>query len=147
MRAPQRSRTALVEITVVAAVALIVLAALVIPHYSRATREARIGALHGIAGTIRSSVVLVQARHMTSHTSPVVMPDGTVVAVFTSGALRGMPLSAPGGIDRLLDLDGSLLYSPGATAAVWQFRAAPGDCSVTYDIAAGGAVSLKTGGC
>ena len=75
MRNRQQGFT-LVELVVVIVI-LGILAAIAIPRYASYTREARIAALNGLAGAIRSSVAVVQARYVATGatTSPVTMTD------------------------------------------------------------------------
>src|SRR5438034_10936355 len=92
MKAKQGGFT-LVELVVVIVV-LGILAAIAIPRYAAYTRDARLASLNGLAGAMRSSVMLTQARYMADNTgtSPVTMADGTAVTVST-GAGGGIPLS------------------------------------------------------
>src|SRR5438067_6469362 len=98
MKAKQGGFT-LVELVVVIVV-LGILAAIAIPRYATYTSDARLASLNGLAGAIRSSVMMSQGRYMANGTgtSPVTMADGTTVAVST-GAGGGIPLSTAGGVD------------------------------------------------
>lgn len=146
MAAKQKGFT-LIELVVVIAV-LGILASFAIPRYTTYVKEARVAALNGLAGAIRSSVAVVQARYLTigTNTSPVTMLDGTTVGVSVDTASGGVPLSAAGGIDNAVKVDGTYVYTPGATTGTYNLATAVTGCTLTYT-AATGSVSLTTTGC
>jgi MSHA pilin protein MshA len=131
MRLKQQGFT-LVELVVVIVV-LGILAAIAIPRYANYTREARTAALNGLAGAIRSSVGLVQARYVAAGTgtSPVTLADGTTVAV-TTGAAGGIPTVAAAGIEAAVNQTG-FVFVP--ATGVWNLPTAIANCNVTYDAA------------
>ena len=137
----------LVELTVVI-VMLGAIAAVAIPRYNAYVREARIAALNGLAGAVRSAVRLVQSRYVaTGQTaSPVTIRDGTTVAVSTAAAQRGIPLSSAGGIANAVNLTNTFTYTAGAATGQFNFSTAVTNCRVTYT-AATGAATLVTTGC
>jgi MSHA pilin protein MshA len=143
MRTKQQGFT-LVELVVVIAI-LGILAAVAIPKYVNHVREARVAALNGLAGALRSSVALVQSRYIVTGqtTSPVTMADGTTVAVST-GATGGIPTLAAAGIGAALTADGSgFTYVP--ATGVWNFPTAIANCTVTYNAGTGSATVDPTG--
>lgn len=148
MRAPQRGFT-LIELVVVLVI-LGILAAVAIPRYATFTQDARIASLNGLAGSVRSSVVLVQARYIATAatTSPVTMLDGTTVAVATAGPAAGIPLSTAGGIDNAVNVGTppTFVYTPGAATGTYDFPTAIANCNVVYTAATGG-VAVNTAGC
>lgn len=145
MKTKQQGFT-LVELVVVIVV-LGILAAIAIPRYATFTRDARLAALNGLAGAVRSSVMMVQGRYMANGTgtSPVTMADGTTVAVSTGGANGGLPLSTAGGIDSAVNISG-FAYTPGAATGTFTLVPAVAGCNVVYTAATGVAQVIDTGG-
>ena len=137
----------LVELVVILAI-LSILAAVAIPKYVSYIKEARIAALNGLAGAIRSSVMLVQARYVArgQTTSPVTMRDGTTVAVSTVATRRGIPLSSAGGIANAVNVGNTFIYTAGGATGQFDFRTPVANCRVNYT-AATGAATLVTAGC
>jgi MSHA pilin protein MshA len=146
MRAKQQGFT-LVELVVVIVI-LGILAAIAIPRYASYTKEARIAALSGLAGALRSSVGLTQARYVATGSTgdTVTMQDGSVVEVGTTGAAAGVPISGATGIANAVKVDGTFVYTAGATTGTWNFPTVIDNCTLTYT-AATGAVTTTTSGC
>ena len=143
MKAKQQGFT-LVELVVVIVV-LGILAAIAIPRYATYTRDARMASLNGLAGAVRSSVMMVQGRYMANGTgtSPITMADGTAVTTST-GAGGGVPLSTAGGIDNALNVSG-FAYTPGAATGTFELVPAVAGCNVLYTAATGVATLVDTG--
>jgi MSHA pilin protein MshA len=138
----------LVELVVVIVI-LGILAGVAIPRYVSYVTEARIAAMNGLAGAIRSAVALVQGRYIATGAtaSPVTLADGTTVAVGTAGAAAGVPLSTAGGIDNAVNLGTppTFIYAAGAATGTFDFPTAVTNCRVTYTAATGGVAVTQTG--
>ena len=140
MRRKQAGFT-LVELVVVLAI-LGILAAIAIPKYASHVKEARAAALNGLAGAVRSSVVVVQSKYIASGatTSPVTMQDGvTTVAVGTAGAVAGIPTAV--GIENAVKVEGPFTFAAG----VWTLSGLA-NCTVTYS-AVDGSATVDSSGC
>jgi MSHA pilin protein MshA len=140
MKSKQQGFT-LVELVVV----IVVLGILAASYVS----DARTAAINGLAGAVRSSVAVVQARYVANGTnaSPVTLADGTTVAVST-GAGGGLPLSTAGGIDAAVNVGtpATFVYTAGAATGTYNLPTAVANCTVTYTAATGG-VAVTTTGC
>lgn len=136
----------LVELVVVIVV-LGILAAIAIPRYATYTRDARLASLNGLAGAIRSSVMMVQGRYMANGTgtTPVTMADGVTTVAVSTGAGGGIPLSTAGGIDNAVSISG-FAYTAGAATGTFNLQPAVAGCNVLYTAATGLATLVDTGG-
>lgn len=145
MNKKQRGFT-LVELVVVIVV-LGILAAIAIPRYATYTRDARLASLNGLAGALRSSVMLVQGRYMANGTgtSPVTMADGVTTVTVSTGANGGIPLSTAGGIDNAVSISG-YTYTAGAATGTFELVPAVAGCNVLYTAATGVANVVDAGG-
>lgn len=143
MKAKQQQGFTLIELVVVIVI-LGILAAVAIPRYASYTREARIAALNGLAGAIRSSVQVVQARYVATGAtaSPVVLADGSSVIV-TTGANGGIPTVAAAGIEAAVNTGGTFVFVP--ATGVWNLPTTVANCNVTY--AAAGTATVDPSGC
>lgn len=139
----------LVELVVVIVI-LGILAATALPRFINLTGDARIAAVNGVAGGLRSAVGVVQARHFASGgtAATVTMVDGTSVAV---AAATGIPTGALAGIGAaitgLTAADG--ITPDYTTATAVTFRPTNGGgatCQAAYN-GTTGAVTVTTTGC
>ena len=132
----QQSGFTLVELVVVIVV-LGILAATALPKFISVTSDARFAAVNGMAGALRSSVGVVQARYYATGTNstPVTMADGvTTVAVGTSGTASGVP-TATGIISALTSTSGFKVA--GAGPVTFTPTNAPATCAASYDPSTG----------
>jgi MSHA pilin protein MshA len=135
----------LVELIVVIVI-LGILAATALPRFINVTTEARTASVNGLAGGLRSSVALVQARFYASGTgtSPVTMADTTNVVVSTT---TGIPTGALAGIGAAIsDFTG---FTPDwTTPTAVTFRPTNGGsatCQVSYNGTTGVATATTSG--
>ncbi|MBI5043778.1 MAG: prepilin-type N-terminal cleavage/methylation domain-containing protein [Nitrospirae bacterium] len=142
----------LIELIVVIVV-LGILAAFAYSRYTTAVRDARISAVNGVAGGLRSAVALVQGQYLITGTNPVTMYDTTTVAVGTVGAAAGVPTGAVAGIGNAMRQDLSVAGSGWTVAyvagGISTFRPTPPNlatCQAAYTDTNGN-VTTATGGC
>jgi len=152
----QQTGFTLVELIVVIVI-LGILAATALPRFINVTSDARIAAVQGFAGGVRSAVGLVQARYFatgSSASTSVTMADNTTVTVT---AVTGIPTGAAGGIGDAIAGEGGCTDVAAGTCsgftavfgATTTFRPTNGGsatCGVSYN-EANGAVTVDTSGC
>lgn len=140
----------LIELIVVIVI-LGILAATALPRFINMQADARIAAVNGMAGGMRSAVAVVQSRYILTgnNTSTAVLAqDGTSIAVV---AASGIPLATATGIERALQsIDGFTppIYAVGPPA-IATFRPTNGgsiNCQVSYAQATG-LVTVDTSNC
>ncbi|MFZ5511947.1 MAG: prepilin-type N-terminal cleavage/methylation domain-containing protein [Pseudomonadota bacterium] len=137
----------LVELVVVIVI-LGILAATALPRFVNLTNDARIAAVNGMAGGLRSAVAVIQARYMATGNmaaTTVTTSDGTNVTV---NANTGIPVGTAAGIGAALQsTDGFNVDYTTATAVT--FRPTNGGsatCQATYN-GTTGAVAVDTSTC
>lgn len=141
----------LVELIVVIVI-LGILAATALPRYVNVATEARIAAMNGVAGGMRSAVALAQSRYlaagnMTSTT--VRMGVGTALATVYVAAGNGIPAGTLTGIRAAMQAtDGFTFTCTGVICTVTQ-TGGPAACAVTYNGTTGAVstVALTTTNC
>jgi len=121
----------LIELVVVIVI-LGILAAFAIPRFANIATDARISAINGMAGTLRSTSALVHgmalARNVTSGNLTL---EGQTVAIVNS-----YPAATAGGIQAaMVNLDTStfgIAHGSGVTTVTMLGAGTPANCSVTY---------------
>ena len=134
----------LIELVVVIVV-LGILAAFAIPRYVNIAREARISAVTGMGGGLRSAVALAKAKYLTfgNLTLATVDMDGTAVACAVG---TGVPTGAAGGIGAAIQDTSGFTVVYGATTTFQPTNGGSATCQASY-VAATGVVTVVTTGC
>lgn len=134
----------LIELVVVIVV-LGILAAFAIPRYVNVAREARISAVTGIGGGLRSAVALAKAKYLTvgNLAAVTVDMDGTLV---TCAAGTGIPTGAAGGIGAAIQDTSGFTVVYGAVTTFRPTNGGSATCQASYT-AATGAVVVDPSGC
>lgn len=142
----KQSGFTLVELIVVIVI-LGILSAVALPRFINVTNEARVAAVQGIAGGLRSAVGLVQARWMASGSTgtSATMVGGATVTV--SGT-TGIPTGAAVGIGAAMQsLDGVTPdYTTATAVTFYPDGYGSATCGATYN-GTTGVVAVVTTGC
>ncbi len=137
----------LIELVVVIII-LGILAATALPRFVNLSQDARIAAVNGLAGGLRSAVAVIQARYLATGNmtaTTVTTLDGTVVTV---NAGTGIPSGSAVGIGRAIQSTDGFTANYGTPTAV-TFRptnGGSGTCQATYN-GTTSAVTVVTTGC
>jgi MSHA pilin protein MshA len=125
----------LIELIVVIVI-LGILAATALPRFINVQADARLAAVNGMAGGIRSAVAMVQSKYVlngVNTATSVTTQDGTFVAV---SAASGVPTVA--GIQSALQSTDGFTVTPAATTVTfWPQNGGSAACQVSYDSANG----------
>lgn len=138
----------LVELVVVIVI-LGILAATALPRFVNLTTDARVAAVNGMAGGLRSAVALSQARYFANgtNTTPITMADGTTtVAVGIAGAASGVPTGAAAGIGAMMTSTDGFVVAYGAPTTFRPTNGGSANCQASYDATTGAVTVTTTGG-
>jgi MSHA pilin protein MshA len=146
----QQGGFTLIELVVVIVI-LGILAAVAFPRFISLTTDARVAAVGGIAGGLRSAVATAQARYYATgtNTSPITMADGTTVAVGTAGAAGGVPTNVAAGIIASMRCESTtacqgVVVDVTVTPSTWRPNGGSATCQATYNPANGQVLVVTT---
>ncbi len=141
----QQSGFTLVELVVVIVI-LGILAATALPRFINLTNDAVIATVEGVAGGLRSAVVVVQARFITNNdkVTPVTMFNGTKVEVDTN---TGNPIGKPEGIaNAMSSTEGlTIVYNSSTQTIFYPTKGGNEKCAAWYNSETGDVVTITAG--
>ena len=132
----------LIELIIVIVI-LGILAAFAIPKFAGFTKDAKVSAIQGVAGSIRSAASIVHAKWLAQGGGDnVTMSDGTTVKVDGNG----YPTANSDGISEAINFDGAdKIFDQDNGTFEYDNKT---DCSVTYDDTSNPpTISVDTSGC
>lgn len=134
----------LIELVVVITI-LGILAAFAIPRFASLEREARIAAIQGLAGSVRSAAALAHSLSLTQNNPPTVLVEGNNINM-----TNGYPVAADID-DTLADFTGYAFSEAAGTGSFTRPGSpTPANCSVDYTTAVAGnapAIVVDVSGC
>ncbi|HYM34275.1 MAG TPA: type II secretion system protein [Steroidobacteraceae bacterium] len=134
----------LVELVVVITI-LGILAAFAVPRFLSLDSQARIAAVQGLAGSVRSAASLTHSLFLANGGAAVTM-DGTTITM-----LNGYPDAVVGGIPATLQDTTGFTYAAGPPGVFTKTGATtPANCTVTYataGVAGAPPITVVTTGC
>jgi MSHA pilin protein MshA len=126
----------LIELIVVIVI-LGILAATALPRFINMQTEARVAAVNGMAGGIRSAVSVVQSKYIllgNNALTTVSAQDGTPITV---SAASGIPVGTALGIGNALQSVDGFTPTYGNPTTFWPTNGGSATCGVSYDPATG----------
>lgn len=136
----------LIELIVVIVI-LGILAATALPRFINFATDARIAAVNGMAGGIRSAVALVQSRYMVNGNmtaTTVSIGNPSVTVNVTAGT--GIPTGAAAGIGTAIQSTDGFTVTYGNPTIFRPTNGGSATCQVSY-VPTNGAVTVTTTGC
>ena len=132
----------MVELIIVIAI-LGILAATALPRFFNASKDARAAAVDGIAGSLRSSVAVVQAAYFAKGGTGTSVDIGGTAVTVASGT--GIPTANAAGIGAAIQLSDGITADYGSTPNTFRPSGGNATCQATY--AATGEVTVDKDGC
>ncbi|MGH8806739.1 MAG: pilin [Noviherbaspirillum sp.] len=149
MNKKQQSGFTLIELVMVIVI-LGILAATALPRFVNMSNEARVAAINGLAGGLRSAVGIVQARYAATGnnaSTEVLLQGQTAGNGVVVAASIGLPASSADGIGRAMTDTSGFTPAYTATTTTYQFSTnSSATCQAVYT-AATGLVAVTTTGC
>lgn len=138
MKTVQKGFT-LIELIVVIVI-LGILAATALPRFINVATDARIAAMNGVAGGLRSAVALAQSRYVatgdaTATTVNMGLPGAVQVVDVAAGT--GIPLGTAAGIQAAMQSTDGFAFACAAGVCTVTQTGGPAACAVTYTGATG----------
>lgn len=125
----------LIELVVVIVI-LGILAATALPRFVNLSTDARIAAMNGVAGAMRSAVVLAQARYQTTgNLTATTVTMGTTSVDVAAGT--GLPAATAAGIEAAMQDTSGFVFAHAAGVSTVTQTGSPAACAVTYTAATG----------
>ena len=139
----KQSGFTIIELVVVIVI-LGILGATALPRFINLTKDARIAAVNGMAGGMRSAVALAQSRYMAtgSMTATTVAMTGATVDV---AAVTGIPTGTSTGIGAVLQSTDGFNVTYGASSIFQPANGGSATCQVAYTAATGEVVATVNG--
>ena len=137
MKAMQKGFT-LIELIVVIVI-LGILAATALPRFINVATDARVAAMNGLAGGLRSAVVLAQSRYVATGdaTATTVNMGLTGADPVTVAAGTGIPGGTAAGIEAAMQSTDGFVFACAAGNCTITQTGSPAACAVTYTGATG----------
>ena len=132
----RQSGFTLIELVTVIVI-LGILAAFAIPRFTGLEAQARLAAVKGLAGSVKSASALSKALWVANGdaTAASVQFEGGTSGLITVNSTTGYPAATQAGIGNTVTDTSGYTFSTGTNTATWNLSTAttPATCSVTYN--------------